>query len=82
MRYNVIDTKTGTTIKVDTLVPGNPLPPHAKAQYLPRIRCVDCPGKLYTAGPGPTVENFEVHLRNRQHKTNVEKRVKSGSTGA
>ncbi|KAJ5690649.1 hypothetical protein N7462_005041 [Penicillium macrosclerotiorum] len=45
----------------------------------PRIRCHDCPGKLYTPGPGMTVDNFEVHLRNRQHKERVEERlVKTG----
>ncbi|ORX41203.1 hypothetical protein BD324DRAFT_613614 [Kockovaella imperatae] len=37
-----------------------------------RIKCTDCPGKVYTLGPGETLDNFEVHLRNRQH---VEKRT-------
>ncbi|KAF4764352.1 hypothetical protein HAV15_001847 [Penicillium sp. str.  len=53
-----------------------------KYQYLPRIRCHDCPGKLYTPGPGMTVDNFEVHLRNRQHKERVEERLtKTGGDG-
>ena len=37
-----------------------------------RIKCLDCPGRVYTLGPGETLNNFEVHLKNRQH---VEKRT-------
>jgi SWI/SNF-related matrix-associated actin-dependent regulator of chromatin subfamily B protein 1 len=36
---------------------------------------MDCPGKLYNAGPEHTVNNFETHLRNRGHMTNVAKRT-------
>lgn len=43
--------------------------------FAPRIRCRDCPGKLYTPGPGMSAENFTVHLRNKQHRANVNKRV-------
>ncbi|KAF2203046.1 SNF5-domain-containing protein [Delitschia confertaspora ATCC 74209] len=75
MRYTVTNKITGNSIPSAELDQSAPLPSHAKAVYLPRIRCVDCPGKLYTAGPDHTVENFEVHLKNRQHKTNVEKRI-------
>ncbi|KAF2739382.1 SNF5-domain-containing protein [Polyplosphaeria fusca] len=80
MRYNIIDEKTKATIKADQLNPNASLPAGYKAQYLPRIRCLDCPGKLYTAGPGLTVENFEVHLKNRQHRASVERRT--GNSGA
>ena len=48
---------------------------HLPHKYLPRIRCLDCPGKLYVTGPGMTVENFEQHLRNRRHKEMVEARI-------
>jgi SWI/SNF-related matrix-associated actin-dependent regulator of chromatin subfamily B protein 1 len=75
MRYNIIDTKTNKSVKLDELAGHTTLPAGYKAQYLPRIRCHDCPGKLYTAGPGLTVENFEVHLKNRQHRNSVEKRL-------
>lgn len=75
MKYNVINTDTGHTVKSDTLNPKEPLPANYKAQFLPRIRCLDCPGKLYTAGPALSVDNFEVHLKNRQHRNSVEKRV-------
>ncbi|POV94035.1 hypothetical protein PSHT_16475, partial [Puccinia striiformis] len=34
-----------------------------------RLKCVDCPGKLYTVGPGESFTNFHVHLKNRQHRT-------------
>ncbi|KAJ7938107.1 hypothetical protein B0H13DRAFT_1588165 [Mycena leptocephala] len=36
-----------------------------------RITCLDCPGKLYISGPGETLANFEVHLRNRLHRQRV-----------
>jgi hypothetical protein len=47
-----------------------------KYMYLPRIRCHDCPGKLYALGPG---DNFVVHLRNRQHKERASRRIWGGS---
>ncbi|KAF2807852.1 SNF5-domain-containing protein, partial [Mytilinidion resinicola] len=75
MRYIIVNQDSGSPFKVDNLPLGAPLPSHVKAQYCPRIRCNDCPGKLYTAGPGMTVENFEVHLRNKQHKIAIEKRT-------
>ncbi|KAI0768187.1 hypothetical protein BD413DRAFT_614533 [Trametes elegans] len=40
-----------------------------------RIKCADCPGKHYTPGPGETLQNFEVHLKNRQHRLKVNTRV-------
>jgi SWI/SNF-related matrix-associated actin-dependent regulator of chromatin subfamily B member 1 len=40
-----------------------------------RIKCVDCPGKLYKPGPGETLSNFEVHLKNRQHRQRVDDRT-------
>ncbi|TDL14318.1 SNF5-domain-containing protein, partial [Rickenella mellea] len=42
-----------------------------------RIKCLDCPGKLYTPGPGETLNNFEVHLKNRQHRHKVSARVEA-----
>jgi SWI/SNF-related matrix-associated actin-dependent regulator of chromatin subfamily B protein 1 len=59
----------------DKFPPSSPLPPNHKAYYLPRIRCMDCPGKLYNAGPEHTVKNFSTHLKNRQHTANVAKRT-------
>lgn len=75
MRYSVVDQNTLTSIKLDTLSASATLPPGYKAQWLPRIRCVDCPGKLYNAGPDHTADNFQTHLNNRQHKGNVERRT-------
>lgn len=62
-------------VKLDGLSLSDPLPPNHKSYYLPRIRCQDCPGKLYNAGPGQTVTNFELHLKNRQHMSNVSSRI-------
>ncbi|KAH9906381.1 SNF5 [Xylariomycetidae sp. FL2044] len=73
MRYTAVDTSTGTTHPIPQN--GEPLPPHVRFYFFPRIRCLDCPGKLYTPGPEMTAGNFEVHLRNRQHKDRVEQRL-------
>ncbi|KAJ4320562.1 SWI/SNF chromatin-remodeling complex subunit [Neodidymelliopsis sp. IMI 364377] len=62
-------------VKLDSLSNSESLPPNHKSYYLPRIRCQDCPGKLYNAGPGQTVTNFELHLKNRQHMSNVSGRI-------
>jgi SWI/SNF-related matrix-associated actin-dependent regulator of chromatin subfamily B protein 1 len=40
-----------------------------------RIKCQDCPGKLYTPGPGETLSNYEVHLKNRTHRQRVNERL-------
>jgi len=43
-----------------------------------RVRCLDCPGKLYIPGDG--MSNFEVHLKNRNHRARVAERVGSTRT--
>ncbi|KAL8665009.1 MAG: hypothetical protein Q9202_002565 [Teloschistes flavicans] len=53
-----------------------------KYMYYPRIRCNDCPGKLYTPGPELGVNNFEVHLKNKIHREKVEARVSDQDHGA
>lgn len=79
MRYNAVDTETLAPIaNPNNLQPNQKI----KYQYLPRIRCHDCPGKLYTPGPAMTVDNFEVHLRNRQHKERVEERLKANDSNS
>ncbi|KAL1756979.1 SNF5-domain-containing protein [Schizophyllum commune] len=40
-----------------------------------RIKCLDCPGKLYTPGGGETLQNYEVHLKNRHHRQRVNARL-------
>ncbi|WFD34942.1 SWI/SNF chromatin-remodeling complex subunit [Malassezia cuniculi] len=40
-----------------------------------RIRCADCPGKLYKLGPGDSLSNFEIHLKNRSHRAAVAARL-------
>lgn len=79
MRYSAVDTTTMMPVATSNGPPSNG---KVKYQYLPRIRCLDCPGKLYTPGPGMTVENFEVHLRNRQHKERVEARLAKAAGGS
>ncbi|KAF3937886.1 hypothetical protein ABW19_dt0208694 [Dactylella cylindrospora] len=73
MRQVLIDTMTGNSVPQNTpMVP----PGRYITDYTPRIRCVDCPGKLYTPGPGETVENFEIHLKNRMHRERVDIRLR------
>lgn len=81
MRYSAVNAAT----EQPTAHPaaGQPIPDTIKFMYLPRIRCQDCPGKLYTPGPDTTVGNFEVHLKNRQHRERVDGRIAaSSSTGS
>ncbi|KAG8679550.1 SWI/SNF chromatin-remodeling complex subunit [Ceratobasidium sp. 394] len=54
-----------------------PRPQNAEEPPTPefRLKCLDCPGKLYTPGPEQTLTNFEVHLKNRTHRSNVNRRV-------
>ncbi|KAG9245399.1 hypothetical protein BJ878DRAFT_419281 [Calycina marina] len=73
MRYSAVSKTTDTPIPMPP--PGQPLPDDVKFMYAPRVRCNDCPGKLYTPGPEMTVANFEVHLKNRQHRDKVEART-------
>ncbi|KAK4545041.1 hypothetical protein LTR36_003592 [Oleoguttula mirabilis] len=74
MRPYAVDINTAKTVKAN-LEPGAGPPPNAKLQFLPRIRCNDCPGKLYTALPGSVVGDFEVHLRNKKHLNAVQDRL-------
>nr|BAM72038.1 Snf5 [Coprinopsis cinerea] len=47
-----------------------------------RIKCLDCPGKLYTPGPGETLNNYEVHLKNRLHRQRVNERLSGNAPAA
>ncbi|RUS18967.1 hypothetical protein BC937DRAFT_88125 [Endogone sp. FLAS-F59071] len=38
------------------------------------VKCYDCPEKLHSLGSG-TLESFEIHLNNRQHRFVVEQRL-------
>jgi SWI/SNF-related matrix-associated actin-dependent regulator of chromatin subfamily B protein 1 len=44
-----------------------------------RIKCLDCPGKLYLTGPGETLQNYEVHVKNRLHRMRVRDRMGNSS---
>lgn len=73
MRYTAVDTAKDLPISLQV---DQPTPPDSKFMYYPRIKCLDCPGKLYTPGPETGVNNFEVHLKNKMHREKVEKRVR------
>ncbi|OBT87349.1 hypothetical protein VE02_03041 [Pseudogymnoascus sp. 03VT05] len=74
MRYFAVDATTEMPVTPAEAETSN----NVKYMWFPRIRCSDCPGKLYTPGPGTTVEGFEVHLRNRQHRERVDGRTGGG----
>jgi len=67
------DKRTGQQIKPDDM---EHTPKEAIVQkWFPRIKCLDCPGKVYTAKPGDVVDNFMVHLKNRAHRERVDARL-------
>ncbi|KAI0443374.1 hypothetical protein F4803DRAFT_561617 [Xylaria telfairii] len=72
MRYSAVDVNTDNPV---ALPAAGQAPPNVRFYYLPRIRCSDCPGKLYTPGPDTSASNFEVHLKNKTHKERVEARI-------
>ena len=43
--------------------------PEVKYKYVPRVRCGDCPGKIYVP------MGFESHLKNKRHRENVDARL-------
>jgi SWI/SNF-related matrix-associated actin-dependent regulator of chromatin subfamily B protein 1 len=65
MKHTAIDPKTQKLVSANE---SNTSFPH---KYVPRIRCLDCPGKAYM----PDVDGFESHLKNRNHRTNVDERL-------
>lgn len=73
MRYVAIDTDADVIVPIPPA--SQPIPDNITFVYVPRIRCHDCPGKLYTPGPEASVSNFEVHLKNRQHREKVDTRI-------
>ena len=74
MRYTAVSLETDLPVPMRMNADGKP-PDDVKLMYYPRIKCLDCPGKLYTPGPETGVNNFEVHLRNRVHREKVDARV-------
>ncbi len=76
MRYASVSKSTGAPCPAPT---GMPVPSDVKWMFLPRIRCIDCPGKMYTPGPEMTLGNFEVHLKNKQHRERVAARTLAAS---
>ncbi|KAI9886502.1 MAG: glycosyl transferase [Watsoniomyces obsoletus] len=77
MRFAILDPITNK-VRQDHFPTNKPLPKGFKAQFIPRIRCNDCPGKLYTPGPNTTVQGFAVHLAYRNHRERVDRRIKEG----
>lgn len=69
MKHTAIDTKT------QSMVPANEENKHLPHKFVPRVRCLDCIGRVYMAGPGPTAENFESHLKNKKHQETVKIRL-------
>lgn len=81
MRYTAVEPATG--LPIPNAAAHASMYPDQKLtfKYFPRIRCLDCPGKLYTPGPATSVDNFEVHLKNQVHKERVEERCARAEKG-
>ena len=73
MRYRADSTSSKS---IRNLYPDVPVSSDTKFTYQPRIKCLDCPRKVYTPGPDFTLGHFEVHLKNRHHREKVECRRK------
>ncbi|KAF6807303.1 swi-snf complex subunit [Colletotrichum sojae] len=71
MKYSAVNPETEMPVPVPQ---GTQPPEGVRWMFLPRIRCLDCPGKLYTPGPDTTAGNFEVHLKNKLHRSKVDLR--------
>ena len=69
----LVDINTGA-MRTDNLEAGQSAPPGFRLQLLPRIKCHDCPGKVYDAKPGTVVDDFKAHMKNRLHRQGVELR--------
>ena len=82
MRYTPVSTVTDMPISLRSNAPSEHSPPDHKFMYYPRIKCLDCPGKLYVPGPEMGVSNFEVHLKNRLHRELVERRLRDRGRSA
>lgn len=78
MRLTAISDETNQPISMRA---GAALPPGAKWYFYPRIRCKDCPGKLYTPDEDLGASNFEVHLKNKSHKQKVAERIEKAAAG-
>ncbi|KAL9104983.1 MAG: hypothetical protein Q9163_000155 [Psora crenata] len=78
MRYTAVSRETDLPVHNVSSKPNELPPDDIKMMFYPRIKCLDCPGKLYTPGPEAGVTNFEVHLKNKVHRERVEERVKKG----
>ena len=74
MRYTAVSLESDLPVPMRNL-PDGQTPQDVKLMYYPRIKCLDCPGKLYTPGPETGVNNFEVHLKNRIHREKVDARA-------
>ena len=78
MKYSPVSKTTDLPVLIPA---GQAASDDIKYMHLPRVRCLDCPGKLYTPGPEMTAGNFEVHLKNRQHREKVNARIAREAEG-
>ena len=76
MRYTAVSKDTDEPFQIRSDAPA---PPNTKYCYYPRIKCKDCPGKLYTPDLNLGVNNFEVHLKNKNHRERVQKRMQDSA---
>ncbi|CCX11448.1 Similar to SWI/SNF chromatin-remodeling complex subunit snf5; acc. no. Q09699 [Pyronema omphalodes CBS 100304] len=84
-RFEAITRKTATDSVTGDSIPQASLANYqgtVKWTWVSRIKCFDCPGKLYTPGPEPTVDHFLVHIKNRLHREKVAQRLEREAKAA
>lgn len=73
----VMNHTASTTTDFETVVqPNEPLPLISEETFHSKIKCLDCPGRLHSPGLGMSIDNFQIHLKSRLHRENVQKSVK------
>lgn len=80
MKHCPVNMRTGKLV-MPAPAAGTPLPDDVRYMFLPRVKCLDCPGKLYTPGPDTTVGNFEIHVKNSKHIERVRARLEAERGG-
>lgn len=72
----VMNYTASTTTDFETVVqPNEPVPLISEETLHSKIKCLDCPGRLHSPGPGMSIDNFQIHLKSRLHREKVPKSV-------
>ena len=68
-RFEALMKHTAVDPKTKQLLPANEENKNLPHKYVPRVRCLDCLGKVYFAN------GFESHSKNKKHRETVDARL-------